>query len=119
MTWPAPESSVTAVQQVLGNLFSAALFPLILLTRDPVSHSMERPLHLLLACVLITGLLYLCFRAPYARLEHEAHKESMHRLMHRQAHEARKRARRAAKQKAQPPTADEMPARNSYTSSSE
>jgi asparagine N-glycosylation enzyme membrane subunit Stt3 len=63
VTYPAPESSVTAVQQVLGNLFSAALFPLILLCRNPVTKSMQPALLLILVCLLGTGAFYLTYAA--------------------------------------------------------
>jgi len=91
VTYPVPESSVTAVEQVLGNLFSAALFPLIILCRPPVDQSMVPALYLLFFCVLSTAAIYASFHGIYQRLRHESVREKRHREVHRRLHQAQQR----------------------------
>lgn len=93
VTYPAPESSVTAVQQVLGNIFSALLFPLIVMSRDNQTHSMTRPLYIICACILATTLVYATFDGKYKRIAHEKEKERAHRDLHRRIHQEGKLAR--------------------------
>ena len=90
---------MTAVQQVLGNLFSAAIFPLIILCRNPETQSMQPALFLVLFCLLGTGLFYLTFDGQYRRLAHEIDREEKHREVHRKLHEEAQRAHFAAVQK--------------------
>jgi len=98
VSYPAPESSVTAVQQVLGNLFSAALFPLLLLCRSPGTQSMQASLLLLLFCLLGVGVFYLTFDGEYRRLNHEREREQEHIRLHRRLHEEAHRAKVKAMQ---------------------
>jgi len=103
VAYPAPESSVTAVQQVLGNLFSAALFPLILLCRSPVTRSMQAALLLFLFCLVGVALFYLSFDGHYRRLEHERERETAHRELHKRLHEEehRKKVQDARRKRAE------------------
>ncbi len=99
VTYPAPESSVTAVQQVVANLASSALFPLILLCRNPVTKSMQPALLLMLFALLGTGLFYVTFDGQYRRLQHERDSEVAHRELHRRMHEEAHREQVRAMQK--------------------
>jgi hypothetical protein len=99
VSYPAPESSVTAVMQMLANLFSAAVFPLIVLCRNPVTKSMQPALWLILFCLVGTGLFYGTFDGNYRRLAHESLKEKQHRDLHKRLHEEAHRKRVAAVRK--------------------
>ena len=71
MTFPADENSIVAVQQVLGNAFSALLVPLS--HRFKHLHITEfniRSDYFLLLAVLGSGGIYFCtFNAPLLRLK--------------------------------------------------
>lgn len=80
VSYPTSSSSVTAIQQVLGNLVSAAFFPAILLLRD--SHSpineMRRPLYFIAISMFVMSLLYVTFNGKYKRLIHEQEWDAQH-----------------------------------------
>ena len=71
VTYPSPASTVAAVQQVLGNVLSALVFPLF----GWMERSREGGLHVVLVSVSAVlgcmGLLYATFKGEYRRLRHE------------------------------------------------
>ena len=71
VTYPAPASTVAAVQQVLGNVLSALMFPLF----GWMERSREGGLHIVLVSVSAVlgsmGLVYATFKGDYRRLRHE------------------------------------------------
>ena len=73
-TYPSPSSTVAAVQQVLGNVVSALLFPLMAWLRNEgkgEEGGME-PVLLLMAVVLaLTAVVYSTFKGGFRRLLHE------------------------------------------------
>ena len=71
VTYPSPASTVAAVQQVLGNVLSALVFPLF----GWMERSREGGMHVVLVSVSVVlgcmGLLYATFKGEYRRLRHE------------------------------------------------
>ena len=71
VTYPSPASTVAAVQQVLGNVLSALVFPLF----GWMERSKEGGMHVVLVSVSVVlgcmGLLYATFKGEYRRLRHE------------------------------------------------
>ena len=71
VTYPSPASTVAAVQQVLGNVLSALVFPLF----GWMERSREGGMHVVLVIVSAVlgcmGLVYATFKGEYRRLRHE------------------------------------------------
>jgi len=70
-TYPTKESSVTAVLQVIGNILSAVLFPILIATRDDVSHSMEYGMWILASLLIFALCSFYTFNGHFRRLEQE------------------------------------------------
>ena len=71
VTYPSPASTVAAVQQVLGNVLSAIMFPLFGLMEKSREGGMHAVLLSVSAVLGGMGLLYATFRGEYRRLRHE------------------------------------------------
>lgn len=86
-TYPSSASTVAALQQILGNLVSAAVFPVITWLRTPPSIDqpndqpdapsveegpMDRVLLAMCGSLFVMALLYATFRGDYRRLRHES-----------------------------------------------
>ena len=71
VTYPSPASTVAAVQQVLGNVLSALVFPLF----GFMQRSREGGMHVVLVVVAAVlggmGVVYATFKGEYRRLRHE------------------------------------------------
>jgi hypothetical protein len=72
VTYPAPESSAVAVQQVLGNLISAAFFPIMMTLKDPQTNSMENGVWALWGLEIAVLVFYWTFNGQFKRMEAEA-----------------------------------------------
>jgi hypothetical protein len=89
-TYPVPESYATAVQQVTGNLFSAAMFPLIMWTRNKdLAIPEEKGLWILCGGLAVAFVVYATFNGQYKRLERERlHEQKLkQRMIARSGHE--------------------------------
>jgi hypothetical protein len=69
VVYPVTEASSTAVQQVIANLLSAGMIPLMLLLKDPVTQNMNKANWVMASTMLLCGLFYLNFNGTYRRLQ--------------------------------------------------
>eukprot|EP00743_Colponemidia_sp_Colp-15_P009406 GILK01010284.1.p1 GENE.GILK01010284.1~~GILK01010284.1.p1 ORF type:complete len:513 (+),score=67.72 GILK01010284.1:60-1598(+) len=76
-TFPSSESALSAVQQVLGNLASAALIPLIASISGKKGADMTASIWLLSGLLLVGFLVYLTFNGSYRRLKLEADRQQL------------------------------------------
>ncbi len=65
------------MQQVVGNIASAALFPIMLACRDE-HNDMSRALLFLAAVLFIMCMIYTTYNAPYRRYEMECAQHACH-----------------------------------------
>ena len=70
--YPISENSSTAIQQVMGNLSSAALVPLMMLLKNPTTESMSNSIWALVGLLIASVIFASFFNGVYARSEEEA-----------------------------------------------
>jgi hypothetical protein len=72
ITFPATSpSTVTGIQQVLGNIVSALSFPVFESLRDPITKSADAAVFCLICVQISLIFIYSTFNGTYARLNHE------------------------------------------------
>lgn len=68
VAYPVPESSCVAIQQIMGNLLSAGLVPVLMLLKDDRTQNMDKANWLLMSIVACSGCFFLFFNGEYKRL---------------------------------------------------
>eukprot|EP00744_Colponema_vietnamica_P012808 GILI01017965.1.p1 GENE.GILI01017965.1~~GILI01017965.1.p1 ORF type:complete len:482 (+),score=98.89 GILI01017965.1:198-1448(+) len=71
VTYPSPETTSAGLQQLLGNIFSVLIVPILNSCRDEETGSMKNACMFIAGICLVTHIVFVFFKGRYIRLELE------------------------------------------------